>query len=248
MTVLRNNFDGGPDGTSITVANSGQVPGNDAFNGVSADVSNNTIQYTAATDRPTAEYTGQFSSTSPAVHAGVVWSTSMGSQSQVWYRQYVKWMVLPTTSSPSLFTSDNGTVYCGIVALNNDDDKIMVVNSTETVSSSFSSSISLDTWYRIECRFQFSSTTGNWEARLYAGDDVDTDSPTETISASNWNLGASSANNFGFGYVRSFAGQPDMRLSGLALSNEGWIGPAPFRAGKGVPGILTNPVAQHIGG
>jgi hypothetical protein len=99
---------------------------------------------------------------------------------------------------------------------------------------------------RIEARVQASTTTGNADVWLFAGNDVDTDDPTDTITMSGQNFGAASATNYLWGYTSSSANWPQMFLSGVALSSEGLLGPLPFRLGKGSPsGNLSTPIAVH---
>lgn len=244
MTVLRNNFDGGPDATTITLANSGGVPGNNAFDFVGGSGTGVVRQYAAEFARPTAEFTAHFATAAVSSSSSVAWTTSMGSQSQIWFREYVLITSYPTGGiNPTVYECDNGAVYNAFVAIQVSTGKFIVVNSAQDTSSTFVSGISLNTWYRLEGRFQFSATTGNWELRLYG--DADSDTPSETLSATNWNLGASTSNSYMFGYAFANINHPHMYISGLELNNEGWPGPAPFRPGKGVPGILSTPLAVH---
>lgn len=248
MTVLRNNFDGGPHNTAFTAANSGQVPGNTAFNLVDVNGSNGrTVAYwdASALGRGTAEYVLKTATAGTAVSCAVVWSTAMGSQSQVWWRQYVYLTAYTPTYELVIWESDNGAVYTGIVAVWEVTGELVVrvsdaAGTPEVLSTN---PVPLNAWCRIEGRFQYSTTTGNFDVRLFL--DPDSDTPTETISATNFNLGASAANSFAFGSAFQAQAKPTTYYSGVELNNEGWPGPAPFRAGKGVPGILSSPVAVH---
>lgn len=253
MTVLRNNFDGGPDGTDLTVANSGQVPGNDAFNLISTISSGSVIQYADASTlgRSTAEYVLKTSTSATAKDNAVLWSTAMGSQTQVWWRQYIYLTQLPVDAGMSagidmaIFECDNGAVYTGMVFIEHATGVLQVWDDLgPSLSASSTNAIPVDQWVRLEMRIQFSTTVGNWDLQLYI-DDPDSDTPTETLSRTGWNLNAASANGFAFGSAFPQSNKPITYFSGLELNNTGWPGPAPFRAGKGVPGIMTNAIAIH---
>lgn len=251
MPTLRNNFDTGPAGTTITAVNSGTVAGNDAFNVVSPTGSGTILRYTDAGSmgRGTATYVMETKTGATATDNGVLWSTSMGSQSQIWWREYIRPTALPASSgatSMPIFECDNGSVYMVVVHYEassgrlefNDDPGVAPVSILTT------NSLPLNEWCRVECRIQFSTTTGNFELRLYL--DPDSDTPTETISGSNLNLHAATANSFAFGSPFSVANKPTTYYSGLELNNTGWPGPAPFRLGKGFPMMnLSNPIAIH---
>jgi hypothetical protein len=245
MVRLKNNFDTGPDGTTITTSNSGLIPGNDGFNIVGGSGAGSVTQYSSAFSRQTAAYTAHLATAAVSSAPCVGWSTSMGSQSQIWFREYVMWTAYPSgITALTIFECDNGSVYNAFVVLQGTTGILTVQNGPQTVTSDFTNPVALNQWYRLECRFQFSTTTGNWEAQLF--DAADSDTPLETISASGWNLGAASSNSFVFGYAFGRTNQPDMYISGLELNNTGYPGPAPFRQGLGSPmGNLANPIAVH---
>lgn len=245
MTVLRNNFDGGPDGTTVTVANSGQVPGNDAFNAVSSPASGQVMQFAAteALERPTAEFVLHVATGSTSVSAGVQWNTSMGTQTQVWWRAYSYYVALPTTTNPPVFVSDNGTAYGGITDVDT-NAHVRLINGPSTASDVSAVTVPLGAWFRVEGWYQFSTTSGNGEVRIYITE-PDGVNPDETLNLSNVNMGTSNCTAYTFGYAIGRANLPHAYVSGIEVNNTGWPGPAPFRPGKGVPGILTNPIAIH---
>jgi hypothetical protein len=249
MTMLRNNFDGGPDGTTITLANSGQVPGNDAFNTMSTVGSQTVIQYADAANlgRGTAEFVMKTSTGTSTNSCGVVWTTSMGSQSQVWWRQYINLTILPVDSGAgndmTIFECDNGAVYMGFCDLLRTTGKLIVRNGPQTSSVTTTNALVLNSWARVEARYKFGTgTAGEFDLSLYL--DADSDSPTESISATGWNMAAATANFFTFGSGFNDVHKPLTYWSGLEINNTGFPGPAPFKA-RGVPGIQPNPIAVH---
>jgi hypothetical protein len=246
MTTLRNNFDGGPNSTVLTVANSDQVPINDAFDVVSTQGSGATLQYrdASALDRGTAEFVLHCATTGTAASEGVSWSTSMGTQTQIWLRFYLRMPILPAGAglNPSIFECDNGVAFTGSIDIQPNTGLVKIWNGPGTVSAVASNSLVADEWCRIEAHFTYSTTAGSAELRLYL--EADSDTETESISWSGSNSGAANSNSFAFGYPFSRANQPTIYLSGLELNNVGWPGPAPYKV-KGVPGIQPSPVAIH---
>jgi hypothetical protein len=251
VTVLRNNFDGGPDGTVITTANSGQVPGNDAFDFVQPQGSGMSMQFAsaAALGRATAEYVMNIATAATSGQLNVIWSTSMGSQTQVWWRYYMYLVALPTATAnnPTIFEMDNGAAYGGVLLINKATNSLRVVTGSGATSTFATGAVALSAgrWYRIEGRYQAGTgTSGSCDVRLF--DEPDDDTPAETISLSGVNMGTTSANSFTFGWIFNDVNYPHMYMSGLELNNTDWPGPAPPRLGKGTPaGNLTNPVAIH---
>ncbi len=252
MTILYNNLSGGPDGVDITNLNSGGGE-DDAFDTYNNSANVDTIlkfKDASSLNRPTALYVMRVStgSTAGAVNAG--WYTSMGSQSQIWMRSYNYCQVLPdSTTRPQIFgcfdIAGGGALRYAFGIDKVGSDSLLMTEDGAGHSLYCTTPIVLQQWWRVEARVQFGSTTGNGEVRFYAEPDADLPDYTESLTFSNWTLGGTSADFFVYGWVKNLANLREMYVSGLALSNEDWIGPAPFRPGKGVPGILSSPVAIH---
>jgi hypothetical protein len=248
MTTLRHNFDGGPLATNLTVANSGQVPGNSPFQIVDAGSGSNHIEYKDAVllGRASAEYVLLVSTTTPATSSAMLWTTSMGTQTQIWMRMYLYLTDLPSTTgclfNAYIFECDNGAAYSAFIEIDRTTGAISLFNGPETLDITTTNVLPLDDWARVEARITFSTTVGSADVKLFL--DPDSDTPDETVSATGWNMGTSSANSYAFGYPTVVANRPPLYISGLELNNTGWPGPAPLRQ-RGVPGVLTNPIAVH---
>jgi hypothetical protein len=251
MTVLRNNFDGGPHGTVITTANSAQ--GGDDFDAVSVQGGGGAIfQYKSATllgvDRPTAEFVLHCYNGATAAQEAVQWSTSMGTQTQIWWRLYCYFETLPPGPlNPTIFECDNGAAFTGsldIQAAVGEVGTLKLWNGPGTVSDFSTNVMPTDQWVRLEGRYQYGTgTSGSADVRIFL--EADSETPTETLSISACNMGAVSSTTWTWGYPFSRANQPNLYLSGCELNNEGWPGPAAYRPGKGVPGLLSTPIAVH---
>lgn len=244
MTVLRNNFNGGPAGTTLTTGNSGQF-GDDPFDVVSIPAAGGVLQFTdaATLGRGTAQYVLQCSNGATASQEGGGWTTSMGTQTQIWWRMYIYSVALPSGAlNPTIFECDNGAAFTGSLDVQVTTGKLRLWNGPATVSATSTNGLVAGAWARLEGRYQYSTTVGNADVQIYLSPDADL--PDETISISGCNMGAANSNTFQFGYIFSRANQPTIYLSGLELNNTGFPGPAPFIR-KGVPGIQPNPIAIH---
>jgi hypothetical protein len=247
VTVLRNNFDGGPSGTTVTIANSGQVPGNNAFDDVvGTGVSGALFRYSATPARPTAEFSVETKTGATSAGPKAIWNTAMGLQTQIWYRFYFYYSTLPPAPGNWIWRAENSVVpaSCAITGVDGATLTLYIANSTATVKTYSTAVVLQNTWMRVEGRVQFSTTTGN--ADLWFYQDADSDTVTDTVSVTGQNFGASSADYFEYGVTGNVANSPQTFFSGVALSSEGPIGPAPFRLGKGAPaGNLSTPTAVH---
>lgn len=241
MTVLRNNFATGPDGTIVSVANSGNS-GDNAFNAVSGQGTGCTFQFAsaAALGRGTAEFALHVATTSTAHSEGILWTTSMGTQTQVWWRFYCRLSGTPLDIT-TIFCTDNGSILTGGLDIVT-GSHLTLWNGPDTVTSTSTNVVTQDVWFRVEGRFQYSTTVGNADVQVYL--EPDSDTPTETLSISGCNMGAANSSQYTFGFPFGYVNLPSMYLSGLELNNTGFPGPLPFIR-KGVPGIQPNPIAIH---
>lgn len=258
MVALRNNFDGGTDGVTITTGNSGASGGNafDACQGAGsgvavkfANVASNNL------DRQTAEYvmlidTGSSVTTNPAV----AWNaTSLGTNVTMWVRFYVYFSTVGFNSDGELplFAAYNGSPTNGISvwleAGSSPPWSFMLLNNGTGLQTIGVVSPTAGTWNRVEVRTTLSATVGSTDLYVYMGADADSDTPTEHIIQSSQNYGTTAVNTLALGQGVGFQlNSSPTYYSNWEVNNSGYPGPAPFRPGKGVPGILTNPVAIHM--
>lgn len=250
---LDNNLDAGPAGTTISVTNSSNAS-NDAFDAVTL-TGTGTAKYAAAVGRPTAEFVGEFDTTTSAGAAYCEWSTSMGAQTHFWVRQYLRLTTTPPTGYQSpYFTVGTGatTIFsfeASDVSPGNLQIRSLVGSLTVSVLSTYP--ITLGEWVRFEGELTVLDPGTIFEqvafnAYLYGGDLVDSDTIIDSQA-----VGESSPAPFGsFGFARfglpvSHSRYEPSQLSGLAISDAGLIGPAP-RQHKAVPGIQPNFIAPHV--
>lgn len=260
MTVLRNNFDGGVNGDAITAANSGAF-GQDAFDAVQDDTPKALIQFAGVDvnglNRSTAEFVMATATASNAAAGNVVvaaWTTSMGSQSEFWTRFYLYLSSLASNiSDQNIFAAAGaGSDGMGIWVMSTAPTRTIQIrdlNGTGTTRNTSTTALTAGQWLRIELHATFTSVRGtsSSEMRLFMDDNVDTDTPTEIVSQTGGDYGVLPASQYfvGAAWDPVQKSQPNTFWSNWELNNIDWPGPSPFRAGKGVPGILTNPISIH---
>lgn len=259
MTVLRNNFNGGPDFANIDTSNSGQF-GDNAFD-VAIQSTKAVLQFlsvdTYNLNRPTAEYVagmGTLGNANVNDRAYAAWTTSMGTQTDVWTRIYYRTIsTTGTTADVNLLGFAGPGEGMGLFIPYSGASRVFQLREESTLSTNTVSSTTVVTagqWYRLEMHMHFSGVRGtsSTELYIYADDDVDTDNYTELVTQTSADYGASAATQYILGQAWG-TGQsiPDQYFSGWELNNLGYPGPSPFRLGLGSPsGNMTNPVAIHM--
>jgi hypothetical protein len=255
MTVLNNNFNGGPSGTTISAANSGQF-GDNPFDGVDSSGTGTVLTFQDAgvlgLNRPTASFVMEVSTTINNTTPSVWWTTSMGTVGEFWTRFYLNFSGLSTAVTDfCLFEATKGVQSCCSVWLQTSttphclqiQDHVGVNTVNMTIGT-----VAPNNWYRLEFHalMTTSSNSGSSQLYLYSGADVDTNNYTDTISQTGANYGTALADTYILGCNNTPQNNtPASYFSNWQLNTTGFPGPAPFRAGKGCPGILTNPIAIH---
>ena len=231
MVALRNNFEGGPDGTTITVGNSNQAGTQNPFDLVTLSGTGAVLQYTNVAannlNRPTAEYVMQMSSGSSTGNMYCRYTAGLGSAHEVWMRFYVFFSSISTNATDlnlcqlrgagvqqvGVWLRTSTTPYC--LQINN-NFHVVTTNMTSTP-------IVAGVWHRVEFHV------------LLGGSQTSQDYWQNT--ADGFTLGQD---------YNARANTAATYLSNWEINTTGYPGPAPFRAGLGSPsGNLANPVAIH---
>jgi hypothetical protein len=256
MVAVQHNFDGGPNGATITVTNSAQVSGNNPFDATGTG-GNIKLQYGSLAingyinSRPTAEYIMGVAVTSGSPRPYVAWLTTVGNQTEIWTRFYFYLTsATPTTNDLCLFAIANASGVAASVWLNVSSLVLQIQDSAATPNKvNMTTVLDINVWHRIEFHVIMGATTGSSNLFLYAYPDTDIDisSYTETVTQTGATYGAPPATQYLLGQaLGTQTNLVNTFFSNWALNNTGYIGPAPFRAGLGSPaGGLTNPIAIH---
>lgn len=259
MVQLRNNFDGGTTGTVITTSNSG-ASGGDAFDYVQKSSSTSTLAYADSgalgLNRGTTEFVMSEGTGSVASCTNFVgWRTAFGTQSQYWARFYLYFsnIVTNSTHDTNLFSSYLTSGLPGVSVFLSTDAalpyQLYIWNGYSSTYTQMTTVMVPSTWYRVEFRATLSTTVGTSDLYLYAGADADTPVVTEHVVLNSQNFGTATVNTVtigqDYGYSVGQANTPVIYYSNFEVNTTGYPGPAPFRPGKGCPGILSSPVAIH---
>jgi hypothetical protein len=235
--------DSGPSGTTITVANSNDT-GGDAFDVVDSSGTGSILQYQASPARSTAEFVMKATNGSTATAPLVAWTTSAGTQSQVYVRLYAYIQTMTSSNAPLFLSSLSGSI-CGMLEVaGTSTPKLWLEGLSSFLAGTVT--VPVGAWFRVEARMAYGtpSVRGTADARFYI--DADSDIISESLSIPNYDSRNATANEFKFGCTQSLANYSTTFYSGLAISTDGWIGPAPRRLGTGSPaGCLSSPVAVH---
>jgi hypothetical protein len=221
VTTLTNNFEGGSSGTTITTGNSGGTSGN-AFDVVQIGAS-----ATDAYDNTRAAH-GSLSC-KIATPAGATtsynsWTTSMGSQSQVWFRLYLYFTANPPANHRVLQLLSGGSAAAGVIVASN--GKLLVVNAAGSSVTTSTATIPLNAWFRIEGFVIGSATVGQTELKLFTS--ADSTTPAETDSSAATQNTTGTLDTYRFGVAVSVASVGPFWMDDIGLSAAGYIGPSLF--------------------
>lgn len=216
--ALYGDMEEGSSGTTIAAAVGGPVE--DAWDSVTIGTGA-TLQY-SNTQAAHGVISALVATSGTAATSYMTWSTSMGSLTTQYGRQYIYLTANPTTQA-SILRQGNGATFCGAL-------QVTTTGHFQAVDSSFgavwtsAAAIPLNTWIRIEWQWVASTTVGQIIISYYLGD---SQTSVETfMSAANQNFGAASFANTDFGWVTSAANLPSLYIDDVAVTTVGLFGPA----------------------
>lgn len=259
MTVLlNNNFDGGAAGSNILTSNSGADNGN-AFtyintgNGGTAAFCDVEV---LGLNRNTAQYVvGMSSGASTGATTAVGWTSGViGTLTTFWTRFYVYFssFLANTGADTNLFSAYLSSIGTGAgvniyLSCNPAPPfQLYIWNDFSQTFSQMTTGLVAGVWNRVEFTATLSTTVGTATMSLYADPNADGVTPTETVSQTAQNYGTSTMNQVSLGMDNGWqTNTPTFYFSNWQFNNTGYPGPAPFRPGKGFPGILPYPIAIH---
>lgn len=253
--LLNNNFNGGPDGTSLSTSNSGQF-GDNAFDAVNIS-SGSTLAFADCgindLDRPTAQYALEAATAGGAAQQPYVsWTSAMGNQTTVYTRFYLYFASIGATTHDQtllqLRTSAAFLTNVSVVLTTSTTPIVLALVSNAAVTTRATVTPVANQWNRVEFFANVNSAASTGTLRLYAGDDVDTNNITDSASQSSANYGYTFTDTIRLGQLGNTTDTfPSIFFSNWQVNNIGWPGPAPFRQGLGVPmNNQPNPIAQHM--
>lgn len=178
--ILQNNAEGGSQGATVTVGNSGGASGNawDQFTGVAPTFDN--------THPAHGTYAYKVIAPAVAAETAMYWNSSLGTLTTAYGRVYCYLSALPaSTQYVTLCICDkSGTGPCAAVVVN-DTGSVALVDSVASVAVS-SVLVRAAALFRVDWRVVCNAATGVIQAQLFTSA-PDGSSPDQTITATNAN-------------------------------------------------------------
>ncbi|HTW19116.1 MAG TPA: LamG-like jellyroll fold domain-containing protein [Mycobacteriales bacterium] len=214
--VLANSFEGGTSGTAITAANSGGGSGN-KFDSVSCTGGTATYSTNSAHGTLAAALTP---GTSPCY---LQWGkTSITSTSTTSYgRSYLYLAANPAVTEEFAHLGDSSFNRDAQINIST-AGKITLYDANNTKQATFTQSLPLNTWLRVEWTLVNSTTSGSLTVSVYSGDST---TPIESHTVSGINTGTAFG-SLQIGQVLSSSTAPGtIRLDDVAFGTTGPLGP-----------------------
>lgn len=216
--LLVNDFEEGSTGVTLTAANTAGTNEN-AFDAVTIDA---TCAATFSGAHPGhGLLSGLFSTGATAGRASVTWSTSLGTQTVIYGRSYVRLTANPATADAIWQHRLSGTTSCNIQITN--FGQLLIQDAAFTPIHQFTAVIPIGQYVRVEWKITFSATAGQITVSYYAAPDSATATEIYTSPATQ-NFGTG-ANSVDIGWTNAHAGQPALYLDDIGISNTGPLGP-----------------------
>jgi hypothetical protein len=217
--TLGNSAEGGTSGTTVTTSNSGGSSGN-AF-----DVVNVGPGATGTFDSTEAAHGGlsyAFATGPTAALARVQWTTSMGTQTQVWYRAYLYFNSDPA-ATVRVVNQDQGVTACAVIVVL-PTGKLQIRTGTAGAQTlTTTNTIPLHQWFRIEGYPIGSPSAGQVQLKLFKSADSTTPDETDTSAPTINTNGA--MNTYNFGVSTYTANVAEYWEDDIGVSNVGYLGP-----------------------
>lgn len=219
---LGNSFEGGSDGTTQTQGSGGNTGGGsgDYFDTVTIGASAVSRFAAAAQMHDTLGW--EIVQPASAVATFNEWSAQLGTVSgQIWGRVYVRLASGTFSTTFTLIRPRNGATTCGGILLTS-AAKVRVQDNLAAFTNS-TTSLSVNTWYRIEWTFTLAAGAGNTvEARIYLGDSL---SALETVTLAAATT-QSQATNVQIGTITTPIASSTLQLDDISVNTVGYPGPS----------------------
>lgn len=236
--TLVNTFEGGSNGVTLTGAGSGNTGG---VSGNSFDVVTS-AGATLAFDSTRTVHGGGMScqvATVASAASFTTWSTSMGSQPQMWFRVYLYFTAFPANTH-KIVTFRQGAALCGYVQLNTAGTFGFLDAANSSIFGA-TAVIPLNQWFRIEGYLYGGNGSGQAELKLFTSADSANAAQVTTSAATQNTRGA--PDNVRFGVETAVANAGPFWMDDPGASSAGYLGPA---AGAGPFYPLNRPVRAQV--
>lgn len=218
--TVTNSAEGGTAGTTVTTANSGGASGN-PFDRV--DIGSGASVIFDNTEAAHGALSYAFSTGATKSLARLQWNSSVGTQTQVWFRAYLYFTANPA-ATVRVLDQDQGHTACAVVVVLPTGRIQVRTGSTGTQTLTSKSTIPLNRWFRIEGYVIGSPTAGQVQLEIFTSPDSTT--PDETLtSAANINT-YGPMDTYNFGISTTTANVATYWEDDMGISTSGYLGPA----------------------
>lgn len=213
--LLRNSFNGGTDGVTITTLNSGGTSG-DAFgstNGTPKFESDNATGFRSP-------MTCLFTTSSSDI---LRWTGITLAARDIWVREYIYFTANPGSSGSVVNINNLGAGTTNMAVFVDTNGKVAVNDTTNAQVGLTTTSITLNSWVRIEALCSTGTTTSNGSFTLRLFNTTESFTPTETISASGLNFTTTLPDRVSWTFC---SGATSYQADDFAATDNTWLGPA----------------------
>lgn len=236
LLPVSNTAEGGSDTTVVSAANSGGASGT-AFDSVTNPSSIMTFSSTQEHAGSLALRTAQ---PGVAVSTYGVWN-GWGSLTTSIYTRLYFYVSAVNVANLILGWRSNTDAAAGYMGINA-TGKIVMQNAAGTAVSTSTTTISANTWYRLETRIQASTTVGQVEWRLYTGANLDGTTTTEAPAAVTNAVLTANIAGVRIGPAGITSGGAATNITGylddIGINNTTWLGPSAATASSRFLGLL----------
>jgi len=174
---LVNTFEGGSNGVTITAANSGGASG----------TAWDSVIFTAGTLAYDTAHAAHGSLSAKFVTVAntstrMKYTTTMGTQTEIYGRFYLYATAGPTGTNIALVTVRNGVSIAARISWNT-NNKLYLVDANGTTQYTFTNTVTLNQWTRIEWHIKASTTAGILECKLFNTTESSTATETSNLAA-----------------------------------------------------------------
>lgn len=210
MAEFSNSAEGGTNGSTVTISNSGGASGN-AFD-AAARSGTGTLTYSNASSAH-GGLSIHVNSPLATDTSFVVWST--GNDANVAARFYLYLNALPS-SSVNILTVRSASAQTAVIALNS-TNRLQLQNSASGVVNTMTTSLSINTWYRVELQATVGATTstGSLAYQYFALDDT---TPLGSFSTTTTNTGSAPVTTVRFGDSSGSSGFINMLVDDMKVN------------------------------
>jgi hypothetical protein len=230
---LANTFEGGTDGTAISLGNSGGASG-DAWDGITAQ------QPVYDDDYPISGLGSMTASISTTTSAGVhlAWN-GLDPIYHAYVRGYFRFSALPAVSWRILLGNDAsaGGVQFSVYLLASGKLRLLQANDGQVYQTA--TALAAGDSFRVEVLADIPSS--RVEMRMFTGANLHSTTPTETSGSLSCTYDGADVDEFRFGLTAGQADVPNFSMDDLAVANTGWIGPS-GTSGTNHEQTITDPI------